>query len=130
MANDISVIEVPSASGPLTVELSSPLYPQSVAGVLWRYDANKKPEGKAGAFTPKLSTVPIGSPASNRDKLYLLEGAVLHHSDPQPTPYQVVVSLLATGRAIHTEVPSENGTGQIKDQDVPFIYRFQLKEVP
>ena len=130
MASNVSVIEVPAGSGPLTVELTSPLFPQSVAGVLWRYDANKQPEGKAGAFTPKLSTVPIGSPATNRNKFYLLEGAVLHHSDREPTPYQVVVSLLSTGRAIHTEVPSENGTGQIKDQDVPFIYRFQVKEVP
>lgn len=130
MASYISVIEVPAEAGPLSVELSCPLYPQSVAGVLWRYDANKAPEGKAGAFTPDLSTVPIGSPSSNRDKLYLLEGAVLHHSDPQPTPYQVVVSLLATGKAIHSEVPSQNGTGQIQNEDLPFVYRFQLKEVP
>ena len=126
----ISVIEVPAGSGPLSVELTSPLFPQSVAGVLWRFDAGKNPEGKAGAFTPKLNTVPIGSPASSRDKFYLLEGAVLHHGDREPTPYQVVISILSTGRAIHSEVPPENGTGQIKDQDVPFIYRFQVKEVP
>jgi hypothetical protein len=130
MANYVAIIEVPAGSGPLSIELSSPLYPQSLAGVLWRYDANKNPEGKAGEFTPRISTLPIGSIANNRDKLYLLEGAVLHHSDPQPTPYQVVVSLVATGRALHSEVPPENGTGEIKDKDVPFVYRFQVKEAP
>jgi hypothetical protein len=126
----VATIEIPPALGSLSVELSSPLTPQALAGVLWRYSASKAPEGKAGAFTPTLNNVPIGALSSVRDKYFLVEGTVLHHNDPQPVPYQVVVSISRNGTALHSEVPPEGGTGQIKDKNMPFIYRFQIKEVP
>jgi hypothetical protein len=124
----IATVEIPPAPGSLSVELSSPLTPQALAGVLWRYAPDETPEGKAGAFTPTLSSVPIGALSSIRDKFFLIEGTVLHHNDPQPVPYQVVVSIVRDGHALHTEVPPEQGTGQIKDQNMPFVYRFQIKE--
>ncbi|HEU5170711.1 MAG TPA: hypothetical protein VFU46_09240 [Gemmatimonadales bacterium] len=124
----IAIVHLPPGPGPVSVDLASPQHPQTLAGVLWRYAEDKSPEGRAGEFTPGIMSVAIGSLASNRNKFFLLEGAVLHHNDPAPTPYQVVVSILRDGRAVHAEVPPEGGTGQIKDADVPFVYRFQLQE--
>jgi hypothetical protein len=125
----IALVEVKPGVGSLTVEIASPAFPQTLAGVLWRYAPDETPEGKAGVFTPPITAVPIGAISANRDKFYLIEGAVLSHGDKTPTPYQVLVSLTRDGHALHTEVPSEGGTGQIADSDVPFVYRFQLKEV-
>jgi len=124
----VALIEVPAGAGTLNLEMTSPAFPQTLAGVLWRYGADKKFEAKAGVFTPKFNSVPIGAIAANRGKFYVLEGVVLHHNDPRPVPYQVLVSLIRDSRALHTEVPPEGGSGEIKDADVPFLYRFQLME--
>jgi hypothetical protein len=126
----IAKVEISPAPGSLSVELSSPLTPQALVGVLWRYAEDASPEGKAGAFTPTLNSVPIGALSSIRNKFFLVEGAVLNHNDPLPVPFQVVVSVVRDGHALHTEVPPEGGTGQIKDQDMPFVYRLQIKETP
>ena len=128
MAN-IPTIEIPAGIGTLTVDLASQLTPQILAGILWRYNPDNSPDGQAGAFTPTASSVPIGALSSVRGKFFLVEGSVLHHNDPTPVPYQVVVSISRDGQALHAEVPSEGGTGQIKDKNKPFIYRFQIKEV-
>jgi hypothetical protein len=111
--------------GPVTVKLEAREFPQSVVGILWRYAADKTPEGKAGEMTSQIQTVPLGSPASNSGKLYLLEGAVLNQNDNPPTPYQVVVAIRQNDVVVHEEVP-EDGSGQIGKADVPFVYRFTL----
>jgi hypothetical protein len=126
----IAVVRLPAESGVLSVDLSCPQFPQTLAGILWRYSETKAPEGKAGTFAPRSSSMPIGSPASNLNKFFLVEGAVLHHNDKDLTPYEVIVSVLLDGRAIHAEVPPEGGTGQISRSDMPFVYRFQLQGVP
>jgi hypothetical protein len=126
----IAIVRLPAASGVLSVDISCPQFPQTLAGVLWRYSETKVPEGKAGSFGPRSGSMPIGSPPSNLNKFFLVEGAVLNHNDKTPTPYEVVVSILLDGRAIHAEVPPEGGTGQIGTNDMPFVYRFQLQGGP
>jgi hypothetical protein len=128
MAN-VTTIAIPAGVGTLMVDLASQLTPQTLAGILWRYNSDKSPDGQAGAFTPTANSVPIGALSSVRDKFFLIEGSVLHHNDPTPVPYQVVVSISRDGQSLHAEVPSEGGTGQIKNQNKPFIYRFQITEV-
>ena len=112
--------------GPLSVELFAPHFPQTPAGVLWRYDSAQQPEGKAGEFSPGVPSVSLGSPASVAGKYFLLEGVVLNQGDNPPTPYQVQVSILQAGVPVHQEVPPDGGSGQIGTADVPFVYRFKI----
>jgi hypothetical protein len=126
---NITTISVRAADGPLTVEISAPLYPQALAGVLWRYTPAKQPDGKAGQFTPQVSTVPLGPVTSNHGKFFMLEGVVLHQNDNPPTPYQAVITISQLGKVVSQEVPSDGGSGQIGSEDVLFVYRFQIQEV-
>ena len=126
----ISTIEISAQGGSTSVRISSPQFPQTLAGVLWRYDASKNPDGKAGEFTPGIPTVPLGGSSAIDGKFYLIEGAVLHQNDNPPTPYQVVVSFTQDGNVIHEEVPEENGTGQLGSEDAVFAYRFEMRAKP
>jgi len=125
----ISVIPVPKMDGPIAVRLSCPRTPQSLAGVLWRYDSNQNPKGKAGEFTPKVPAAPIGNLASVKDDLFQIEGVVIAQGDDPPTPYQAVVSILLNGQSIHDEVPTDGGTGLVGRTDETFVYCFQIRPV-
>lgn len=124
--SDITTIQVPASGGSVVVKTSVPHFPQSVAGVVWRYNADKTPDGKAGIFSTNIPDVPLGAPMAIDKKLFLIEGAVLHHNDNPPTPYQVVVAITQGGSLIHEEVPSIGGAGQIRDKNIPFLYRFTI----
>lgn len=125
--SNIAVISINADGDPLSVTVAIPNFPQSVGGVVWRFNDDKTFDVKAGLFTTTAGEVPLGAPSVINNKIFLVEGAVLHHNDKPPTPYQVVVTITQNGSVIHTEVPSINGSGKIGTANVPFLYRFQLK---
>ncbi len=127
---NVSTISARAADGPLTVEVTDPLFPQNVAGVLWRYTPAKVPDGQVGKFTPQDPSLPIGTVGSNAGRFFMVEGAVLSQNDTPPTPYQVVVTVRQPGKVLSQEVPPDGGSGQVGTQDVPFVYRFQIQEAP
>ncbi|MBD2704045.1 hypothetical protein IC229_25595 [Spirosoma sp. BT702] len=124
--SNITIIPINANGEPISVTLAIPNFPQSIGGVVWRFNADKTFDVKAGLFTTTAGEVPLGAPSVVDDKIFLVEGAVIHHNDNPPTPYQVVVTITQNGKIIHTEVPSENGSGKIGTDNVPFLYRFQL----
>lgn len=123
----IVIVPISSTDGPISVTVTAPKFPQSIGGVVWRYNADKTFDLKAGLFTTTASEIPLGAPSLVDNKFFLIEGGVLHHNDDPPTPYQVVVSVVQNGKILHQQVPPENGSGKIGNKDVPFLYRFQLK---
>ncbi len=122
-----SVIKVADGSASLRVSIASPHFPQALAGVLWRYEPDKTPDGKAGVFTPSALSAPIGGASTFNHYLFLIEGAVLQQGDDPPTPYQVVVSIAADGKVVHEELPTEGGIGTVGSEDVSWVYRFQIE---
>jgi len=118
---------VPPDSGALEVLIASPSYPQDLGGVLWRYRPDKSADGRAGSFTPRVPKFSIGSLVTCKGFYFRLEGYVVHHNDSPPTPYQVVVTIAADGRPVHSEVPEQGGTGVVGDQSVAFLYVFQIQ---
>ena len=125
--SNITVIPISATGDPISVTLAVPKFPQSIGGVVWRFNADKTFDVKAGLFMTTAGLVPLGAPSVVNDKIFLVEGAVLNHNDNPPTPYQVVVTITQNGSVIHSEVPSLNGSGQIGTADIPFLYRFQFK---
>lgn len=123
----VVVIPVSQATGTLDVTIASPDYPQALAGILWRYNADETPDGKAGSFTPSSPRAQFGNPMSNDGKYLYIEGVVLHHDDNPPTPYEVVVTVSHNGTPIHADVPTDHGTGTVGSADVAFNYLFQIK---
>ena len=123
----IATIQAAAHGGPLSVSIKADKFPQSIAGVVWRYKPDKAPDGKAGSFSTQIPEVPLGGPGAISGKFFLIEGAVLHHNDNPPTPYQVVVSVRQGTTVLHTEVPPDSGSGQISNKNVPFVYRFVVE---
>lgn len=121
------VIQATAGGGTITVRISSPDFPQTVAGKVWRYNADKTKDGAAGIFTSDAPEVPLGVPAQVNGKFFLIQGAVLHQNDDPPTPYQVVVTVKQGENVLHEAVPENNGAGQIGSEDIPFTYRFQME---
>ena len=124
--NDLAIIPISPLGGPVFVTISIPKFPQSLAGVVWRYNDNDQFDSKAGMFVTTASEVPLGAPSVIKTKKFLVEGAVLSHNDNPPTPYQVVVTVTQDSKILHSEIPSIGGFGKLADKNVPFLYRFQL----
>jgi hypothetical protein len=120
-------IKVSSQEGSVTVRVTCPRFPESVAGIIWRYNADQEFDQKAGDFQTQHTDVPLGSPETIAGKLFLVEGAVINQNSNPPSPYQVVVSIIQNGKTLHEEVPTDNGTGKIADKNIAFIYRFGLE---
>ena len=55
---------------------------------------------------------------------------MLQQRDTPPTPYQVVVTISQGDTTLSREVPPDGGTGYVGTEDVPFAYRFVVREVP
>lgn len=121
------IINLKSMSGPVVAKVTCPQFPQSFAGIIWRYNADQSPDKRAGSFTTQLSDVPLGTPAAIKDKIFLIEGAVLQQNDNPPTPYQVIVSFMQNGNLIHQEIPESGGTGQLSNKNKAFVYLFHIK---
>jgi len=122
---DIPSISARPGGGAVSVRVSDPTHPQSVAGVIWRYDSGQNPNGSAGKFGSDESEVVLGSAASVDGFFFQAEGAVLAQGDDPPSPYQVVVTVLQDGAELHRDTP-ENGTGTVGDADQAFQYAFRI----
>ena len=60
----IRTVQVTAGAGPVTLRVESPEFPQALAGVVWRYGADKSAEGSAGRFTPEITDIPLGAPVA------------------------------------------------------------------
>lgn len=122
---DIPSISARPGGGAVSVRVTDPTHPQSVTGVIWRYDAEQKPDGTAGQFGTDQPEVILGSAASVGGFFFQAEGAVLAQGDDPPSPYQVVISVLQDGAVLHRETPP-NGAGTVGDTNQPFVYAFRI----
>jgi hypothetical protein len=121
------VINLENISGPVVAKVTCPQFPQSIAGIIWRYNADQTPDKRSGNFTTQLPEVPLGTAGTIAEKFFLVEGAVLQQNDTPPTPYQVIVSIIQNGNLIHQEIPESGGTGQLSDKNKAFVYLFNFK---
>lgn len=112
--------------GPIALRVASDKFPQSVAGVVWRYNADKTKDGKAGLFSTDVPSFALGVPASVLGKYFLIEGAVLHQNDNPPTPFMIAISITQDGVALYEGPPPSGGSGTVGTADVPFRFTFRL----
>lgn len=122
----ITDITMSPAGGPVALRVASDKFPQSVAGVVWRYNANKTKDGKAGLFSTDVPSFTLGVPASILDKYFLVEGAVLHQNDNPPTPYMISISVTQDQVVLFAGPPPSGGSGTVGTADVPFRFAFRL----
>jgi hypothetical protein len=122
-----SNIQISATGGPISINVSCPSFPQLIVGTVWRYNEDQSPDGKSGIFRTQMPDLPLGSPQTLSHKLFLVEGYVIHQADQIPSPYQIVVSLSQADKLLHQEVPAENGSGQLSDKTIGFLYRFSFK---
>ena len=123
----MSTINISAAGGNVTATVSCPKYPQSVVGVIWRYNADQSFDKQVGSFKTNEPDVDLGPPAEINGKFFLVEGSVLNQNDNPPTPYEVNVTISQDGNQLSGEVPADGGSGNISDKDIPFDYRFNLQ---
>lgn len=105
--------------------VTDPTHPQSVAGIVWRYNADQSPDGSAGNFDTEGPEVILGSGAAVDGRFFQAEGAVLAHGDNPPSPYKVVITVLQDGAVLHRETPA-NGEGTVGNDNEPFQYAIRL----
>jgi hypothetical protein len=124
--NPIPTITISAMGGNVTATVSCPKFPQSIAGVIWRYNADQSFDQKAGTFKTDAPDIDLGTPATINGKFFLVEGTVLNQNDNPPTPYEVSVTITQDGQQLSSVVPSDGGAGNIGTQDIPFLYKFNL----
>lgn len=122
----ITDIPVSPTGGPITLRVASDKFPQSVAGIVWRYNADKTKDGKAGLFSTDVPSFTLGVPATALNKYFLIEGAVLHQNDDPPTPFMVSISIAQGETVLFDGPPPSGGTGTIGTADKPFRFTFRL----
>lgn len=122
---ETKIINVKTNGGPITVNINADRFPQSVAGNVWRYKADKTKDGKAGIFNSHVHDVQLGGPTDINQKFFLVRVRVIAQNDDPPTPYQVVISVLQNGVVITSEIP-EGGSGRLGKDDIVFDYKFQI----
>ena len=101
-------------------------YPQSITGIIWRYDTNKQPDGKAGSFNSSIGTLPLGTPSECDKNFFLVDGIVIHQNDDPPTPYQITVAILQDEKELLKMVAEDNGTGQLGKDNIQFTQRLKI----
>lgn len=121
-------IKIKDNSETVSVTVKADKYPQSIAGILWRYKPDFSADGKAGEFSSQISEIPLGLPGGLFEKFFLVEGGILNFQDNPPTPYQVVVTVRQGLETLLEVVPEHGGAGSIGKTDVPFYFDFQLKK--
>jgi len=124
---NITKIVMSSAGGALTATISCPTTPQSVVGVVFRYNSDQSFDKKMGLFKTDSPDINLGSPIENDGKLFMIQGTVINFNDDPPSPYKVVVDISQNGNVLSTEVPSDGGSGKIGDKDIAFAYNFSLQ---
>lgn len=118
-------IKIDSTGAPISMSVRCSNFPQSLAGVVWEYDNNKKPIGVAGEVQPPDGMVPLGAAAAVVNNYYYVDGEVIANPDGPPTPYQIVVSVSQGTQVIHHDVPT-GGAGTIDAKDQPYSYVMHL----
>lgn len=129
---NIKSIKVSDKAESVVVQIEANQFPQSIAGIVWRYKSDQQPDGIAGEFSTQITNIPLGTSDEIAEKYFLIEGAVLHQNDNPPTPYQVVVRIKEKEKGeeeviISQEVPQKGGSGRVGTDNVPFIYRFRIE---
>ncbi|GAA3950245.1 hypothetical protein GCM10022246_01000 [Pedobacter ginsengiterrae] len=113
-------------NGNVTARITCPRSPQVYLGMVWRYNSDESPDIKSGNYTNDEPDVPLGKAAELDGKLFLIEGVIINHNDPLPSPYEIEVTILQDGRMLKNEVPSDGGKGSLLDKDIAFVYHFKL----
>jgi hypothetical protein len=126
-ADSSPVITASAGGGPISVNVTDHTHPQSVSGVIWRFDAPDQAGTGVDQFRTKKPTAQLGSPAAVDGKKFVVEGRVIAFGDSPPSPFEVTVTVLQDGLALHTEVPANGGKGSVGDQDRPFEYAFRMR---
>jgi hypothetical protein len=119
-------INLKDNTGLVAAEISCPNFPQSVVGIIWRYNQDQSIDQRVGDFTTHLPKVILGNQANIENKIFLIEGAVLQQNDNPPTPYQVVISIFQNGILIYQETPNAGGSGRLSNRNMAFAYLFTL----
>jgi hypothetical protein len=125
----VNIPEVHAAATdvPVRVMVDAHKFPQSVAGIVWRYRPDETPDGKLGLFSSEIEELPLGAPSRVKDCFFRVAGTVLQLGDDPPTPYAVQVEVKQGDTVLHQEVPPKGGSGTIGTQDRPFDYRFVVR---
>ncbi len=129
---NIKSIKVSEEAESVILKIEAKQFPQSIAGIVWRYKVDQNPDGVAGEFSTQISDIPIGSSNEIKGKYFLIEGAVLHQNDNPPTPYQVLVTIKQKVKGdgeniVSEEIPENGGSGKVGTANVPFFYRFKVE---
>jgi len=119
-------IKMMNIEAPIVLKIAAEKFPQAIVGKIWRYLSDRTPNGDAGRFQTDVDKIELGAPAALDGKLFLVEGVVLHQNDNPPTSYEVMVTVQQGNFILHQEVPQEQGSGRISNQDMTFQYRFTL----
>jgi hypothetical protein len=129
MATTFTIVPTPAAGGSVRVSVAAVEFPQAFAALLWEFSPDRKLIGGAREVSSDTPSVSLGSPAVIDGHFYFIEGRVLTSGDDPPTPYVMEVTIAQGGAEVHTEVPSDRGSGQIGKDDAPFTYTFQVAAV-
>jgi hypothetical protein len=121
------LISINISANNVIAKIKATRFPQSIAGKIWRYNDDKSKDGVAGIFKTDKNVVDLGAPDSIQDKLFLVAGVVNHQNDDPPTPYEVTVTIEQDGKILASEVPENNGFGNIGSKNIVFTYAFQIK---
>ncbi|GAB4052791.1 hypothetical protein [Spirosoma litoris] len=124
---NVTPISISPTDGPVSVRISIPNNPQTVAGKVFQYSAAKVMEQTVGIFDFEHTDLLLGMPSTITGKFFAVSGLVLFLGDSTPSFYQVVVEVLQNGQSIFKEVPKTGGAGTLKDADIPFIYGFTIQ---
>lgn len=113
--------------GMLLVTVTDPINPQSVSGVIFRFDAPGQPGVGVATFKTKRPTVEIGAASADDGKKFSVEGRVIAFGDSPPSPYEVVVTIEQDGQTLLRAIPSNGGSGTVGDADQPFEFSFRVR---
>ncbi|MES2651067.1 MAG: hypothetical protein V4663_04970 [Bacteroidota bacterium] len=114
-------------NGNLIARITCPKSPQVYVGLIWRYLADETLDKKCGAYRNSQPDVLLGSAIDVKDKLFLVQGVVIHHNEQLPSPYEIEVTILQDGVELSNEVPSDGGKGSLSTKDIAFVYHFKFK---
>ncbi len=125
---EVREIIISKEAGPVIVTVDARRFPQSVAGNVWRYNADKSFDLKSGIFNTDVRDVPLGTPEELHGKFFYVKGVVISFNDDPPTPYLVTLSVTQGEQTLLSETP-KGWSGQLSDKDIGIGYKFQIKVV-
>ena len=118
MPSNVQNVQGANPNSVVIARVSAEQFPQVIIGHVWRYLANSTKDGRVGMFSTRRPDVPLGTPASFGDRIFLVTGMVLNMEDNPPTPYQVDLELLQNNTVL-ARLQVEGGQGTIGTDDEP-----------